>query len=398
MTAGEVTLQTTVARVSDRAQSVPWSPIRRMMNYAFKRPDAISFAVGQPDFDTPQHIVDACKRALDAGHTRYGPGLGIPELREAVAQKLLGYNRIEADPETQVMITVGAQEALTLSMLALVDPGDEVIIADPTYTNYRAHVPLVSGKPVYVPAREENGFMMTAEDIEAAITDRTRVLLINSPANPTGTVASRSDLETYARLAQKHDLMVISDEAYEALVYGDAQHLSIATLPGMSERTVSIFTFSKAYAMTGWRVGYLTGPAEVVDAMHKMQEEVVSCAVTFAQHGALAALEGPQDCVAEMVAEYDKRRQFILGALTDIEGITCIEPKGAFYVFANISSFGLTSVDLAMHLLEKAAVVTVPGDAFGPSGEGFLRLSYASSMAELEEGVNRIRKGVQMLD
>jgi len=385
-------------RVSARARSVPWSPIRHMMGLAATMPDVISFTVGQPDYDTPKRIVDACKAALDAGHTRYGPALGIPELRQAVARKLERVNGIQADPDTQIIITVGAQEAIMLAMLVLLDPADEVIVQDPIYTNYHGHVPLVNARLVLVPAREENGFMMTADDIEAAITDRTRILLLNSPCNPTGAVASRATLESYARIAQKHNLIVISDEAYEALVYDDTEQISIGTLPGMAERTVSIYTFSKSYAMTGWRVGYLTGPADIVDEAHKVQEEVVSCPVTFVQHGAVAALEGSQDCVAEMVTEYDRRRRFVLDAIRSIEGITCVEPKGAFYVFANVASFGLSSTDLAMHLLEKAAVATVPGSAFGSNGEGFLRLCYGSvAMDRLGEGMERLSRGLGML-
>ena len=385
-------------RVSARAQSVPWSPIRTMMGLAASMPDVISFTVGQPDYNTPRHIVDACKVALEAGHTRYGPALGIPELRQAVARKLKRVNGIQADPETQIIITVGAQEAIMLAMLVLLDPGDEVIMQNPIYTNYHGHVPLVNAKLVLVPAREENGFMMNAGDIEAAITDRTRVLLLNSPCNPTGAVASRGTLESYARLAQKHDLIVISDEAYETLVYGDTEQISIATLPGMAERTVSIYTFSKSYAMTGWRVGYLTGPADIVDQAHKIQEEVVSCPVTFVQHGAVAALDGPQDCITEMVAEYDRRRRFCLDAIRSIDGVTCVEPEGAFYLLANVASFGLSSTDLAMHLLENAAVATVPGSAFGSGGEGFLRLCYGSvAIDRLGEGMERLRKGLGML-
>lgn len=393
----EKTLSQIMNRVSLRAQAVPWSPIRNMMTLASQYPDAISFAVGQPDFDTPSHIVEACKRSLDAGHTRYGPALGIPELREAIARKLASDNGIEADPESEIMVTVGAQEALTLSMLALVDPGDEVIVPDPSYTNYRGHVPLVSGKPVYVPAREEDGFLMAPEAIQRAISNRTRVLLINSPANPTGAVAPREMLEAYADLAQENHLTVVSDEAYEALVYDDVEHTSIASLPGMTERTVSVFSFSKTYAMTGWRVGYLTGPAQVVDAMHRMQEEVVSCPVTFVQYGALAALTGPQDCVSDMICEYDRRRRFIVDGLSSIEGVRCLEPAGAFYAFPDVSSFGLSSVAMAKYLLKEAKVVTVPGDAFGPSGEGFLRLSYASDISDLEVGLERLRDGLRRL-
>lgn len=386
-------------RVSRRAQSVPWSPIRKMMGLAAHMPDVINFTAGQPDFKTPAHIVAACKAALEAGHTYYGPGRGILELRERVAEKLWKTNGIQADAETQIIITVGAQEAITLALLTLLDPEDEVILADPGYTNYLGHVPMVSARVRLVPAREQNDHLMTAEDIEAAITGRTRVLLLNFPSNPTGALPSLRTLESYARVAIQHDLIVISDEAYESLVYGGYRHFSIASLPGMAERTVSIFTFSKTYSMTGWRVGYLAGPEDLVEEMLKLQEEVVSCPPTFTQYGAIAALQGAQECVAQMVAEYGERRAAILEGLRSIAGVTCVEPKGAFYVFPNVASFGLSSEEVAMHLLKQANVAAVPGDAFGPGGEGHLRLCYGSTpMDRLKEGIERIRQGLKMLE
>jgi aspartate/methionine/tyrosine aminotransferase len=388
------TLSKESIRVSRRAQEVPWSGIRKMFELAAKVPDAVSFAVGQPDFATPRHIVEAGQRALDEGYTRYAPGLGFLNLREAIARKVWRDNRIKADPQTEIIVTVGAMEGLLLSLMAAVDPGDEVIIPDPGYTNYESLVRVVSSVPIGVPVREENDFKFSPHDVEQAITERTRVLIINSPANPTGAVMLRSDLEQMAEIAQRHNLIVISDEAYEKLIYGGLEHVSIASFPGIKERTVSVYTLSKTYAMTGWRIGFVVGADHLIDQMRKMQEGVVSCVASFVQQAAVAALDGPQECVAEMVAEYDARRKFIVKALNEIEGLSCLEPKGAFYAFPNISALGRSSSKVAMSLLETSKVVCVPGTAFGPRGEGYLRISYASSLQDLEEGVRRIKEGV----
>jgi aspartate/methionine/tyrosine aminotransferase len=384
-------------RVSRRAQGVPWSGIRKMFELAAKEPDAVSFAVGQPDFATPRHIVEAGQRALEEGYTRYAPGLGYLSLREAVARKVWRDNEVQVNPQVEAIVTVGAMEGLLLSLMATVDPGDEVIMPDPGYTNYESVVRVVSGVPVHVPVREENAFRYSPHDVEKAITQRTRVLILNSPANPTGSVVLRSDVEQLAEIAQRHNLVVISDESYEKLIYGGLEHVSIASLPGMKERTLSAYTLSKTYAMTGWRVGFVVGGEQHIDQMHKMQEGVVSCVASFVQQSAVVALDGPQACVQEMVAEYDARRKFIVKALNEIEGISCVEPKGAFYAFPNISALGRSSSEVAMSLLKTSKVVCVPGTAFGPQGEGYLRISYASSMADLEEGVRRIRDGVRKL-
>jgi len=381
-------------RVSRRAQEVPWSGIRRMFNLAAKVPDAISLAVGQPDFDTPRHIVEAGQRALDEGYTRYAPALGMLELREAIARKVWRDNKIKADPQTEIIVTVGAMEGLLLALMAALDPGDEVIIPDPGYTNYEHLIRVATGTPVRVPAREENEFKLGPDDVEQAITERTRVLIINSPANPTGVVMLRSDLEQMAEIAQRHNLVVISDEAYEKLIYDGLEHVSIASFPGMKERTVSVYTLSKAYAMTGWRIGFVVGADHLIDPMHRMQAGVVSCVAPFIQKAAVTALDGPQDCVDEMAAQYDARRKFIVEALNEIESISCLEPKGAFYVFPNISALGRPSEEVAILLLETSKVICVPGTAFGPRGEGYLRLCYASPLENLEEGVRRIKEGV----
>lgn len=385
------------AHVSQRAQNIEWSGIRKMFELAAREPDAVSFAVGQPDFATPRHIVEAGQRALDEGYTQYAPGLGYLDLREAIARKVWRDNKIKADPLTEIIVTVGAMEGLLLTLMATVDPGDEVILPDPGYTNYQGLARLVSGVPVSVPVREENDFKPAPDELEQAITQRTKVLILNSPANPTGAVMLKSDLEQIAEIAQRHDLVVISDEAYEKLVYGGLEHVSIASLPGMQERTVSVYTLSKTYAMTGWRVGFVVGPHRLVEQMQKMQESVVSCVASFVQKAAVVALDGPQDCVGEMVAEYDARRKFIVKALNEIDGLSCLEPKGAFYAFPNISALGRPSSEVAISLLETSKVVCVPGTAFGARGEGNIRISYAASLAALEEGVRRIRDGVAKL-
>jgi len=391
------TLSKESIRVSRRAQEVPWSGIRKMFELAAKVPDAVSFAVGQPDFDTPRHIVEAGQRALDEGYTRYAPSLGMLELREAIVRKVWRDNKIKANPQTEIIVTVGAMQGLLLALMTALDPGDEVMVSDPGYTNYEHLIRVATGVPVRVPAREENEFKLGPDDVEQAITERTRALIINSPANPTGTVMLRSDLEQIAEIAQRHNLIVISDEAYEKLIYGGLEHVSIASFPGIKERTVSVYTLSKTYAMTGWRIGFVVGADHLIDPMQRMQAGMVSCVTSFVQKAAVMALDGPQNCVDEMVAKYDVRRKFIVKALNEIEGLSCLEPKGAFYAFPNISALGRSSSKVAMSLLETSKVVCVPGTAFGPRGEGYLRISYASSLEDLEEGIRRIKEGVKKL-
>jgi aspartate/methionine/tyrosine aminotransferase len=383
--------------ISERALSVPWSGIRQMFELAARVPDAISLAIGQPDFPTPPHIVEAGQRALAEGYTRYAPALGLLELREAIARKVWRENGLQVDPRTEVIVTAGAVEGLLLALMATLDPGDEVLMPDPGYTNYEGLIRVVSGVPVHVPAREEEGFLMRPEEVEGAITERTRLLILNSPANPTGAVMPRPYLEEMAEIAQRHNLVVISDEAYEKFIYDGLEHVSIAALPGMKERTISVYTLSKTYAMTGWRIGFNVGPSELISHMHRMQEVVVSCVATFVQRAAIAALDGPQEGVAQRVAEYDVRRKYIVDALNRIPGIRCVEPKGAFYVFPNVSALGRPSLEVAMALLEHSRVICVPGTAFGPRGEGYLRISYAAPLEVLEEGVRRIREGVERL-
>jgi aspartate/methionine/tyrosine aminotransferase len=386
-----------VADPSGRAEAIPWSGIRKMFNLADQSPDAVNLCVGQPGFDTPSHIIAAATRALEEGQTQYTPGLGIRKLREAISRKAWRDNGVEADADTEVMVTAGAMEGVMLSLLAVVDLGDDVVIGDPCYTNYPGQIELAGGRPVTVPVLESNGFRMDPGDIESAITQRTRLLMINSPANPTGTVLEMEDLLAIAEIARRRDIFVLSDEPYERLTYDGVEHISLACLPGMKERTISVFTLSKTYAMTGFRLGYVVGPPKVIDVMHKLQEDVVSCIPAFVQQAGVAALDGPQDCVHRMVEEYDRRRKLVVQALNRIDGVSCLMPRGAFYAFPNVSNLGRTSEEVALHLLESSRVVCVPGTAFGAGGEGHLRLSYASSMEHLEEGLSRITKGAQEL-
>jgi aspartate/methionine/tyrosine aminotransferase len=383
--------------VSRRAQQVAWSGIRKMFERALADPALVNLSVGEPDFPTPPHIIEAAKKALDEGYTRYSPGLGYAALREAVAAKMWRVNGLEVDPAREVIVTAGAMEGIVLALLAMIDVGDEVLIPDPGYTNYEGQILLAGGVPVPVPLFEKNGFSMAPDDVRAAISPRTRALLLNTPANPTGGTIHRTHLEGLASLCREHKLVVIADEVYEAIVYDDAQALSMATLPGMRNRTATVMSCSKTYAMTGWRVGYVVAGPEITAQMQKLQENVVSCVNSAAQMGAVAALSGPQDCIHEMVAEYDRRRKFLVSSLNEIKGIHCATPTGAFYAFPNIASFGRSADEFAHWLVDVAGVVTVPGTAFGKRGEGHLRLCYAVSMPQLERAVDGIEGAVRTL-
>lgn len=381
--------------ISEKSKTIGFSPIRSMVAKASTMDDVISFALGEPDFDTPYNIVEACMDALKKGETHYAPNKGIYPLRKAIADfyKKRGMNY---DPEEEIMVTSGGIEALFLIMSACLDPGDEVIISNPYWSNHIEQIKFCGGVPVQVPVYEKNGFQFDPADLEKAITDRTKILLLNFPSNPTGGVASRENLEAIARLAIEKDILVISDDAYEQLTYGDGI-FHIASVPGMKERTFIANTLSKTYAMTGWRVGYACGPAEAVRTMVKLQENVVSCINTPAQYGAVEAISGSQKAVKKMVDEYRDRRQTLIKGLNKIDGISCIEPMGAFYAFANISGTGLTSVEFADRLLAAERVVVVPGSGFGSAGEGFVRMSYATSMENIREGLRRIERFVKTL-
>ena len=382
--------------LSDRTHEVEWSGIRIMFALADEIPDVVNLGIGQPDFDTPEFIRDAAKLALDEGYTRYPPAKGFADLRQAIAGKLKRENNIIADPDTDIYVAVGAMQVIFNTCLHLLNKGDEVIVVDPGY-DYYSQIRLFGGVPVTVPAHESNRFKVDPADIKAAITDKTRLMIINTPSNPTGAIFDEEILRAIAQMAVEHDLIILSDETYEHILFDGHQHISIGSFDGMAERTISAYTLSKSYAMTGWRVGYTVAPPTVIDEMEKLMEHMVSGVTAVAQRAALTAIEAPQDCVREMVATYDKRRRIVYEGLNAVDGITCLKPESTFYAFPNIKSFGLSSWDLARYLVKEHKVAVVPGSIFGKGGEGYLRLSFAASIEQLKEGIARIKRGVEAL-
>jgi len=376
--------------ISDRAGSVSRSGIRVMYDLALGLKELIHLDIGEPDFPTPKYIIEGAKKALDEGYTHYTPNAGYKDLRERIAEKLLEENKIEADPESEIIVTAGAMQAISLAILVTVNPSDEVIIPDPGYESFERQVRFAGGIPVPVGVREEEKFRLVPEDVEKAVTKKTKMIIINTPSNPTGSVMSKEDLEEIAELAKRYDLLVLSDEIYEKILYDGAKHYSIASLPEMADRTIAVFAFSKTYAMTGWRVGYAVSNEQIIGQMTKIQEFYVTCAPSISQRAALAALEGPQDFVREMVEDFERRRNFLYDELSKINMVNCVKPKGAFYLFPNISKTGLRSQEAAKLLLERGKVVTVPGRAFGKHGDDYLRLSFAASMNDLQIAAKRI--------
>jgi len=357
--------------------------------------DVIGFGAGEPDFDTPQHIKDALYQAVEDGFIYYTPSPGIPELREAIAEKLKRDNKIDYAVD-EVIVTPGAKQALFEAVMALVNPGDEVLIPAPYWVSYVPMCQIAGARAVAVPTAMEHGFRVSAKDLASQITEKTRLLILNSPSNPTGAVVDRKGLSEIADLCIKEDIIVISDEIYEHMIY-DAEHVSIGSLPEMRERTVTVNGFSKAYSMTGWRLGYAAAPKGIIKPMSNLQGHSVSNATSFVQKAGVAALRESQDCVVEMTAEFRRRRDRIVELLNEIPGVECPRPDGAFYVFADFSSVEPDSVKFAGMLLDEAGVAVVPGVAFGDAGEGFLRLSYATSMEKIEEGIARINKVVRRI-
>jgi len=380
-----------------RLRGIRPSGIRRLFALAQGVPDVISMGLGEPDFTPPSHVLEATKRALDEGRTHYTPNMGIPELREALSKKAKQDYGLSYDPESEILITVGGSEAIFLALLALVNPGDEVLIPDPGFVCYESDVLLAGGVPVSMPVLEEKDFRLDAHDVMSLITDKSRVMIINSPSNPTGAVLSYEDIVRLAKLAVERDLVVISDEVYEKVTYDDAKHYCLATFPGMRERTLVVNSFSKTYAMTGFRVGFVFGPKELISSMMLIHQFAVACVDGPAQYGAVAALAGPQDFVDNMVREFDRRRRLLHSRINEIEGFRALLPRGAFYMFANVKGFGVPSQEFAEHLFSKGKVVTVPGSAFGKYCEGYLRFSYATAYEKVEEALNRIEKVVKVL-
>jgi len=350
--------------------------------------DVCSFSAGEPDFDTPTHIRDAAKAALDQGKTRYGPAAGEPALRQAIANKLQKDNQLPYTAEN-ILVTNGGKQSLFNLMLALINPGDEVIIPAPYWVSYPEMVHLASGTPVIVHTTAATGYRITPAQLEAAITPKTRLFVLNSPSNPTGMVYTPAEIRALAEVVVRHGLWVVSDEIYEKILYDGAEHLSIGAVSEAAfHHTIVSSGFAKAYAMTGWRVGYLAGAVDLIKATTKIQGHSTSNVCTFAQYGAIAALEGSQDCVAEMVAAFYQRRERMYAGISAIPQLQCLQPQGAFYLFVDIAKTGLSSVEFCDHLLEEAKVATIPGKAFGM--DDHIRLSYATDLATIEKGLERL--------
>lgn len=379
--------------VSERIASVPPSGIRRFFDIAATMEDVISLGIGEPDFTTPEPILQAGIEALKRGETHYTSNSGLMELRRAIAEHLDRLYGQTYNPASEILITVGVSEALYLACAATLDPGDEVIIPEPCFVSYAPEVVFAGGVPVMVPTSAENNWQVTAEAIESAVTPKTKALLLGYPSNPTGAVMTRERLNEIAAVVKRHNLLVISDELYDRLVY-DTQHVCFPSLPGMYSRTILLMGFSKAYAMTGWRIGWAAGPAEIMEMMRRVHQYTIMCAPTVAQYAALVALKEGEPFVEEMRQEYDRRRRLIVGGLNEI-GLTCVEPKGAFYAFPSIAITGMDENTFAEKLLQEEHVAVIPGSAFGPSGKGYVRCSYATAYEKIEEALERMRRFVR---
>lgn len=379
--------------ISNRVQQIPPSGIRRFFDIAATMDNVISLGIGEPDFVTPKAIVEAGLASLEAGHTHYTSNSGTIELRAGISEHLKRLYSVEYDPALELLVTVGVSEAMYLAMTAILNPGDEVIVPQPCFVSYTAEVSLAGGTPVPIATRVENNFQVTAEEIEAAITRRTKALLIGYPNNPTGAVLERETLEAIARVVQKHDILVISDEIYDRLVYG-IDHVCFASLPDMWDRTILLGGFSKAYAMTGWRLGYAAAPPEILGAMSKVHQYTIMSAPTTAQEAGLAALKQGDEAVEEMRQRYDRRRRLIVDGLNSI-GLKCFEPRGAFYAFPSVRGSGMDDAEFAERLLDEERVAVIPGRAFGIGGAGYVRCSYATAYEKIEQALERIARFVQ---
>ena len=379
--------------ISQRVDSIPPSGIRRFFDIAATMSDVISLGIGEPDFVTPNLIRDAGIESLKRGETQYTSNSGMASLRVAIAKYIHRLYGITYDPEKELLVTVGVSGALYLAMTAILDPGDEVIVPEPCFVAYMPEVTLAGGIPVGVPTFAGDDFQVTASTIEAAITPRTKAILIGYPNNPTGAVMTRENLAAIAQLAERHDLLVISDEIYDRLVYA-IPHTQFATLPGARERTIVLSGFSKSHAMTGWRIGYAAAPEAILAAMRKVHQYTIMSAPTTAQYAVLEGIVSAEPDVEMMRSEYDCRRKLIVGGFNEL-GLKCFEPRGAFYAFPNITASGMDEHEFAEKLLAEEKVAVVPGSAFGPSGKGFVRASYATAYEKIEDALERIRKFMQ---
>ncbi|MBE5063260.1 pyridoxal phosphate-dependent aminotransferase [Lachnospiraceae bacterium DSM 108991] len=387
-------------KTAKRMESLPFSEIRAVMEKATKMQQAgenvIHLEIGRPDFDTPEKIKEAAYESLKAGHVFYTSNYGIPALRKEIAKWETEHHGVQYDAD-EVLVTVGVGEATYASMAAFLEDGDEVLVPNPVWLNY-IHVPSSLGAvPVTYNLKEENNYQIDMEELASKITDRTKMIVIVNPSNPTGGVLSRETLEKLSQLAIKNDLLVVADEIYSQLVYDDTKHVSIASLPGMKERTITLGGFSKAYSMTGWRLGYMCAPRGIIAACVRVHQYTITCASSFVQEAAVNALRDCADDVEAMRQEYQRRKDYAVKALNEIDGISCNDPQGAFYIFVNVKSLGMSSMEVAEYFLEEAKVAMVPGSAFGSEGEGYLRLSYACSYEDLQEAIRRIKDAVEKL-
>ena len=381
-------------RQSKKMDDIPFSGIRKVFEAAGQLEkqgkDIINLGIGRPNFDTPAHIKEAAKKSLDEGNVFYTSNYGTEGLRSAVAEKLKRDNGLDYEM-TDVIVTVGANQAVSIAMTALLDPGDEVLVPNPSWLHYFYCADLVGAKTVSYPLLEENGFNVIPEDIENLVTPKTKMVIVNSPNNPTGSILSKESLQAIADIANKYDLIVLSDEIYEKLIYDDSVHYSIASLDGMKERTVLIHGVSKSYSMTGWRIGFaVSANKEFISAMIRVLQYTVTCANSFAQDGAEAALRGSQQCVEDMRLQFDRRRKLVYDRINKIEGLSCIAPKGAFYCFVNIKKLGMSDQEASDYYLNEAGVAMIPGSAFGEYGAGYLRVAFSNSYENIEKAMDRI--------
>ena len=381
--------------LSDKIQTIKPSGIRKFFDIVSDMKDAISLGVGEPDFETPWHIRDEGIYALEKGRTFYTSNAGLKDLRAEIGNYLSRTQGINYDPQSEILVTVGGSEAIDIGLRAIINAGDEVIIPQPSYVSYEPCAVLAGATPVIINLKAENEFRLTAEELEEAITHKTKILILPYPNNPTGAIMGREDLEKIAKVVIEKDILVMSDEIYSALTY-KGEHVSIAGIEGMKERTILINGFSKAYAMTGWRLGYACGPKEIIKQMTKIHQFAIMCAPTVSQYAAVEALKHGDEDVKKMRQAYNQRRRFLMNAFREM-GLKCFEPYGAFYVFPCIKEFGMTSEEFATRFLEEEHVAAVPGTAFGESGEGFLRISYAYSLPTLKTAMERLNHFVNRL-
>ncbi|MCL4464456.1 MAG: pyridoxal phosphate-dependent aminotransferase [Chloroflexi bacterium] len=386
---------------AERVKPVPFSSIRVVMQEAERLAaqgrKVFHMEIGRPDFDTPPHIKQAAIKALNEGMVHYGASLGLPQLTAAIADKLRRENGVSVDPSGGVLVGAGVKYIVYCVMQALVNPGEEVLLPDPCWLDYFACVRLAGGVPVAVPLREENGFQLDPDEVERLITPKTRILVVITPHNPTGTVASKEVLRQLTEVAQRRDILVLSDEIYEKIIYDGAVHHSLASFPGMAERTITVNGFSKAYAMDGWRLGYAAASKALIQPILKVHMSAMSCPNTFIQMGAVAAYQGPQDSVGRMVAEFDRRRKMMLSAMADMPGVKVARPEGSFYLFPNLKAFGMTSMEMAAYLMREAGIASVPGSAFGEWGEGHVRLAYSDTYENLAAGMASLKDALAKL-